>query len=326
MTLKKSDGFFLDESIKDDLSKLDSIIFDCDGVLIDVRKSYDLAIKNTTSYVLRNLVKIKNPLEISSDIIDGFKETGGFNDEVDLTYAAIISLIAANRMNQNPEEFIFNVIKNADQAGITSVEKFLDSYNVDLTDIRKKLDYPGKTHENLLYSYFDQFFYGSELYSKLFQKKSNFTDPGLIENDDVIVDLDLILNLKKRFSDKIAIVSGRGIESIRYSLKNLLEEFNVKNSAFLEDEPRDLAKPNPQALLRSIDGLHAKFCLYVGDSMEDFIMAKKATELGRRTIFCGIIGTSQNPKQKQKLFEKNDAMIILDNIHQIPKVLNLESK
>ncbi|MND09765.1 hypothetical protein D3C83_333500 [compost metagenome] len=58
--------------------------------------------------------------------------------------------------------------------------------------------------------------------------------------------------------------------------------------------------------------------------MEDFIMAKNATERGFKIIFCGIIGTSKNPQEKLKLFENNDAMLVIESIHLLPKVLNLE--
>ena len=119
-------------------------------------------------------------------------------------------------------------------------------------------------------------------------------------------------------------VTGRGKKSVSYSLKHLLEKFDLKNSVFLEDESRELAKPNPQALLNSITGMNSQSCLYVGDSMEDFLMAKKATVLGHNTIFCGIIGTSKNPQEKLKLFEQNDAILVLDSINLLPKVLNLE--
>jgi len=103
-----------------------------------------------------------------------------------------------------------------------------------------------------------------------------------------------------------------------------LYKFDLKNSAFLEDESRELAKPNPKSLLDSISGMNSVCTLYVGDSMEDFIMAKKATDLGHKTIFCGIIGTSKNPKEKLELFEKNGAILLLDSIKLLPKVLNLE--
>ena len=47
MTLKqKSKGIYVDDSF--DSTNFDSIIFDCDGVLIDITNSYDQTIIKTT--------------------------------------------------------------------------------------------------------------------------------------------------------------------------------------------------------------------------------------------------------------------------------------
>ena len=324
MTLiKKSDGLYVDDSYINVIDKIDSIIFDCDGVLIDITKSYDLAIIKTTRYVLENLTKINNSIDVDFKIIDGFKSTGGFNDEVDLTYAIIISLVAAKKLDKDQTNFLFDVIGHADASGILSVEQYLTNL-VDISEIKNKLSYPGTHHENLLYNIFDQFFYGPKLYEKLFGFASNFSEPGLIEQDDVILNEKLIKTLQKKFDSKIAMVTGRGKDSVSYSLKTLLDEFDLNNSVFLEDESREFAKPNPKRLLDSIQGLNSVSTLYVGDSMEDFIMAKKVTDLGHPTTFCGIMGTSKNPQEKLELFEKNDAILVLDSIHLLPKVLNLE--
>ena len=324
MTLiKKSEGIYLDDLCIDILDDIDTIIFDCDGVLIDITKSYDLAIIKTTQYVLEYFSKINDSINVDFKIIDGFKSTGGFNDEVDLTYAAILSLTAAKKLEKDPTEFIFDVIKNSDSYGIVTVEKYLES-QTNISEIKNQLSYPGTHHENPLYQIFDQIFYGPELYKKLFDKDSNFSEPGLIEQDDVIINNSLLELLEKKFNSKIAMVTGRGKESVNYSLKDLLKRFDLKNSVFLEDESRDLAKPNPKPLLDSINGMNGKSTLYVGDSMEDFIMAKRVTEIGNKTIFCGIIGTSKNPQEKLELFEKNEAVLVLDSIHLLPKVLNLE--
>jgi len=325
MTLKKKDtGIYTNGDLLDSIKDLDAVIFDCDGVLINIKNSYDLAIKNTTEYILKKYADISTNIPITSEIIEGFKDTGGFNDEVDITYASILSLTAASKLKQDANEFIFKVIQNANSTGIISVEKFLDSLSIDLYNLRKVLNYPNKHSESILYSIFDQIFYGPELYLKLFGKQSEFSQSGLIENDVVIVSDKILDVLKKKFGNKIAIVTGRGIESIRYSLKELLEKFNIENSVFLEDEQREFAKPNPESLLRAIRGLQAKHVLYVGDSMEDFIMAKKATEQGFKTTFCGIIGTSKNPEQKKTFFKQNGALLILDSILKIPNILNLD--
>ncbi|NND86886.1 MAG: phosphatase [Nitrosopumilus sp.] len=324
MTLeKKSEGIYIDDSKISLINDVDSIIFDCDGVLIDITKSYDLAIIQTTRYVLQNIAKINDAIDIDFKIIEGFKSTGGFNDEVDLTYASIISLVAATKLNQDQTSFIWGVIKNSDFTGIVSVEKFIEN-KVDISEIKNKLSYPGTHHENPLYKIFDQLFYGPKLYEKLFKSKSNFSETGLIDNDKVILNDVLFEKLDKKFNSKISMVTGRGKESVNHSLGKLLTKFDLKNSAFLEDEPRELAKPNPKSLVDSIKGMNSKFCLYVGDSMEDFIMAKKATEQGYKTIFCGIIGTSKDPQEKLELFEHNGAILALDSIHNLPKVLNLE--
>ena len=324
MTLtKKFDGIYVDDSKIDALNEIDAIIFDCDGVLIDITKSYDLAIIKTTQYILKNFAKIDDAIDVDFKIIDGFKSTGGFNDEVDLTYAAIISLVAAKKLEKDQTSFVFDVIKNADSSGIISVEKYLENL-IDISDIKKQLSYPGTHKQNPLYQIFDQLFYGPKLYQKLFKNSSKFSESGLIEQDDVILNNFLIGKLQKKFNSKIAMVTGRGKKSVSYSLKELLEKFDLKNSIFLEDELRELAKPNPQPLLNSIKGMNSTSTLYVGDSMEDFIMAKKVSELGHKTVFCGIIGTSKNPQEKLELFEQNDVILVLDSIHLLPKVLNLE--
>ena len=322
MTLtQKSKGIYVDDSF--DPTKFDSIIFDCDGVLVDITNSYDQTIIKTTKYVLETLAKINDSIQIDFKIIDGFKSTGGFNDEVDLTYAAILSIVAAKKLKKDQTEFINLVIDNSDSTGIKSVETFIKN-QVDISEIIEQLSYPGSHKDNILYQIFDQLFYGPQLYSKLFQNTSKFSEPGLIENDVVIFNNDLADKLGNKFHNQISMVTGRGKESVKYSLKHLLDKFDLQNSMFLEDEPRELAKPNPQSLVNSITGMNSKSCLYVGDSMEDFIMAKKATILGNKTTFCGIIGTSKNPDEKLQLFGENEAILVLDSINLLPKVLNLE--
>ena len=125
------------------------------------------------------------------------------------------------------------------------------------------------------------------------------------------------------FGSKIAIVTGRGSLSARQSLKDLFDEFDVKNSRFLEDEPREMAKPNPDPLVASIRGMGGSCSLFVGDSMEDCMMAKKTDSLGVPTLFCGIYGTSRNPDEKRAFFGEKGADIVLESVSLLPKTLNL---
>mgnify|MGYP003301586946 CR=1 FL=1 len=280
--------------------EFDSIIFDCDGVLIDVTKSYDTTINKTISYVLKEIVDITVEKPLTDEILLKFKSTGGFNDEIDITYSGVLCYIAAKKLDKNPTELILDVLNNADDTGIVYIEDFLNKIGVNISDIKSRLNYPSIDKNDLIHATFDQLFFGPELYSKIFQKKSKFSEKGFIENDNVIVTSELIETLKKKFNDKIAIVTGRGFNAISSSLKETLNQFNVENSVFLEDEPRDLAKPNPQSLIRAMKGLNSKNCLYVGDSMEDMMLAQKTSELGFKATFCGIYGSGKLPEMKKK--------------------------
>jgi len=312
--------------------EFDSIIFDCDGVLIDVTKSYDVTINKTISYVLKEIADIIVDMPLTNETLSKFKATGGFNDEIDITYSGILCYIVAKKLNKDPTELILDVLSNADfdydyssnlQSGMTYIENFLTKKCVDVVDIKSRLNYPSTDKNDLIHATFDQLFFGPELYSKIFQKKSKFSDKGLIENDNVIVNSELIEALKKKFNDKIAIVTGRGFNAISSSLKELLNQFNVENSVFLEDEPRDLAKPNPQSLIRAMKGLNSKNCLYVGDSMEDKYLTEGASELGFQATFCGIYGSSKLPEMKKNMFATYNAPFILESINSLPKALNL---
>jgi len=304
-------------------NEFDSIIFDCDGVLIDVTKSYDTTINKTISYVLKEIAGITVDTPLTNEILLRFKSTGGFNDEIDITYAGILCFIAAEKLNKDPTKLILDVLDNADDSGITYIENFLSETDVGISDVKARLGYPSTEKNDLIHSTFDQLFFGPELYSKIFQKNSKFSEKGFIENDNVIVNSKLIETLKKKFNDKIAIVTGRGFNAISPSLKETLNKFNVENSVFLEDEPRDLAKPNPQSLIRSMKGLDSKNCLYVGDSMEDMILAQKASELGFQATFCGIYGSGKLPEVKKNMFIDKNVPFILESINFLPKALNL---
>jgi len=303
--------------------EFDSIIFDCDGVLIDVTESYDVTINKTISYVLKEIADITVDTPLTNEILLKFKSTGGFNDEIDITYSGILCFIAAKKLNKDPAELILDVLNNADDTGIAYIEDFLNKIDVDIADIKSRLDYPSADKNDLIHATFDQLFFGPELYSKIFQKESKFSEKGFIENDNVIVNSELIEALKKRFNSKIAIVTGRGFNAISSSLKETLNQFNVENSVFLEDESRDLAKPNPQSLIRAMKGLDSKNCLYVGDSMEDMILVQKASELGFQATFCGIYGSGKLPEMKKNMFIKKNASLILESINSLPKALNL---
>jgi phosphoglycolate phosphatase-like HAD superfamily hydrolase len=314
---------FISDKVSQKIQKFDSIIFDCDGVLVDIRKSYDSAINKTISVIMKELFDDDVSNVVTSKIHFGIKAAGGFNDEVAVVYAIVLTLVASKKSNIKFEKLIIDVINNANESGINSIDDYFINKKIDLIEIKSKLDYKNSRKVSYIHRIFNQLFYGPSLYEEIFSKKSQFSQNPLIDLDDVVLDNTLMLKLKNRFGIKISSVTGRGKFAFSYSLKNFLDDFDIQNSVFLEDRPLNMAKPNPESLIESISGINSKCSLYIGDSMEDFIMVEKCKERGYDVSFCGIYGSSDEPELKYELFRKNNASFILESIQELPKALNL---
>ena len=90
---------FVSDEIVQKIPKFDSIIFDCDGVLVDIRKSYDYAINKTISAIMKDIFNDDLSDIINSKILYSLKASGGFNDEVSVVYTAILTLAASKKTN-----------------------------------------------------------------------------------------------------------------------------------------------------------------------------------------------------------------------------------
>ena len=314
---------FISDEISQKIQKFDSIIFDCDGVLVDIRNSYDHAINKTISAIMKELFNDEIGDIVTSKIHFGLKSAGGFNDEVAVVYAIIMTLVASKKSEIKFEKLIVDVINNANESGINSIDNYFNDQNIDLIEIKSKLDYENSRKVSYIHKIFNQLFYGPKLYQEIFNEKSQFYDEPLIDLDDIVLDNNLMLKLKNRFGTKISTVTGRGKFAFSYSMKNFLDNFDMENSVFLEDRPLNLAKPNPESLIESISKINSKCSLYIGDSMEDLLMVQKCQEQGYDVSFCGIYGSSDEPELKYELFEKNKASFILESIQELPKALNL---
>ena len=314
---------YISDDITQKIQKFDSIIFDCDGVLVDIRNSYDNAINKTISAIMKELFDDVVGDTVTSKIHFGLKAAGGFNDEVAVVYAIIMTLVASKKSNIEFKKLITNVINNANESGINSIDNYFINQNIDLKEIKSKLDYENSRKVSYIHRIFNQLFYGSILYEEIFNEKSQFTEKPLIDLDNIILDDNLMSKLKNRFGTKIATVTGRGNFAFSYSMKNFLDNFDMKNSVFLEDHPLNMAKPNPKSLIESISGINSKCSLYIGDSMEDLMMVEKCKKCGYDVSFCGIYGSSDEPELKYELFQKNNAPFILESIQELPKALNL---
>ena len=115
--------------------EFDSIIFDCDGVLIDVTKSYDTTINKTIRYVLKELdcdfTQYSGGVPLTDEHLLKFKSTGGFNDEIDIAYAGILCYAAAKIRPFSQYHVVNDILRDADDGGIAYIENKLQDEDWD---------------------------------------------------------------------------------------------------------------------------------------------------------------------------------------------------
>jgi HAD superfamily hydrolase (TIGR01549 family) len=302
----------------------DCALFDIDGVLVDIRRSYNSAIKKTVEYMLKSITG--RPLRglVTDQIILKFRASGGFNNDTDTTYAITLAMLAGAPKNVAAgRKFLMKVAGNADESGYVSVEKFLASCGI--KKWKKLLNYPAPVSDSMLARVFDELFYGPELFKKQDQMEPKYRAGGrpFIKNDRLDVSAETMKRLHEMFGGKLAIVSGRSRLSAEYSLRPVMKYFNLDASVFLEDERREYAKPNPYAVKHAMEVIKAKTAVYAGDSAEDLLMARRAEkEAGVKIVFVGVYGNSPLPANTIANFRKGGVEATIKSVDQLPGIIS----
>ncbi|RLI04530.1 hypothetical protein DRO38_01080 [Candidatus Bathyarchaeota archaeon] len=361
---------------------VDGVIFDCDGVLIDIRESYNRAISKSVAYILAGMTGCSVPESLISDeIIHLFRRTGGFNNDWDTVYGILMFMLSRlpkeirrcleelmEKIGNEESPFkrfmlIKDYAKRESQMCILKEEFFAESIKA-LRDFTKLLDFTGResVDKNLLRIYgsdgnfqrfysllkrflhstgdvgksiistvFEEFFCGVSLFEKVYGITPQFNNgSGLIENERLIVQSEtldsLISILGKR---NLGITSGSRRKSAEHILGDLIEKFNPKALVFAESVEmaersmkKALKKPHPFSLLKAAEGFgEFSFLIYVGDSMEDAIMASEAANLNGRVLFAGVYRYTSFEEEKLRIFLDHGCDLILPTVNELPLIL-----
>ncbi len=325
------------------LKAADGIAFDCDGVLVDARGSYDVAITLTAQRLVEELTGMD--ADLSSMLVPGIyklRGTGYFNNDWDTVYVLVVSALAgfnAERGNARAiaraKAIINGIVDQGPQGGIKSVDAFLLSSGIPGEMLRKwrsQLGYPGRPPASTLASMFDEAFYGGAVYRGLYGADPRFgMGRGLIGKDRTLVserDLDRLCDSVGRRA--MSIITGRPRRAVEISLGPLMGYFSVDASVFIGDaelggEGRSslarFRKPSHLGLTHARKRLGAKTLLYVGDSAEDAVMVSNARRMREKVAFVGVFKTALDRKEQIAMFEALGADMIVPGVTDLPDAL-----
>lgn len=186
------------------------LIFDVDGVLVDVRSSFIEATKKTIYDFSRRHITL---LEIMK-----MKNTPGFNDDLDLIYAVVENRKRIAEKDRQTSKYI---------------------------SIRERFDniYWGSEEND-----------GTKIYEKYFVRKSTLS------------------KLTKKY--KLGIVTGRRRNETDWALRSIRKYF--EEDAIITSDDTTHRKPSPIPIIMARDRLRVKTAIYIGDTINDFLAAKRA--------------------------------------------------
>ena len=258
------------------LGQLRGIIFDCDGVLIDAKQSYDQAIVKTVTFFAERLIGKPFPKElITVELLAGLRYTGGFNNDWDTCYVILLGLFSGaplpqqerflgllrtddeddatilGRLRPRPTDYgallpvadrtLRRIVEVADASGPERVEAELlrsDAHRDALLGLKKFLGYPGGVGQGLLATVFNEFFYGPRLFRQAHRLEARFyRGSGLIKNEKPLVSPDTLRLLAEIVGrTNLGIASGRGSLATQFTLQGLWGFFNPEAMVFIEDD------------------------------------------------------------------------------------------
>lgn len=309
------------QELLDLLPKVEALIFDIDGVLVDASESYRLAVCEAVRFFVQNeLGWVVDASPLTPDEVDLFKRAGGFNNDWDLTQAAALFLLfkslkhgvrrvsALKRLRPSLEEFLAEV--SAEGGGLTNAEKVV----IDKLELRQRRDLARLWKRRLLVQLAQEFYAGRKWCARLFGFEPQYVDieAGFLERERTLIDLSLLPK-----DMKLGILTGRAKRETRLALERvgllpiIPEEFWVT-----DDDP--IRKPDPKALTVLMEKLGANCAIYVGDTIDDLQMVndyKANMDLNAPKVWACMTLTGPNGEKNRGFFLEQGADIIATDIN-----------
>ncbi|MEW5767770.1 MAG: HAD family hydrolase [bacterium] len=338
--------------------KIDILIFDMDGVLIDTSHSYQQAVIDTVQLYFQRCLGLHGEAHlITEKDVSAFKYLGGFNDDYDLSYGLVeylLSLIDQKsevRSQKSEEDWdnidsrtILNILKKAGSKTEVSLEEIVRRKDIDslvnrlkgkeagLTGLRREIkgensdlsfSQGDELRGNLIKRIFQELYLGREYFEQVYhQPPLVYHGKGYLTEEIRLVKPETLKHLAGLV--KMGIATGRPRLDADYGLKyfDLKKYFQV---VLTQDDVADRAwlKPHPYKLLQVARELGAGSktrCAYIGDLPDDVIAANRAkSELNFISIGC--LASTDNKAALRKKFEAHQADLIVEDVEELVQMI-----
>jgi HAD superfamily hydrolase (TIGR01548 family) len=340
---------------------MDLLIFDMDGVLIDVSQSYRKTIQQTIHIYLEHCLGLKANW-VSPEEISLFKSAGGFNNDWDLTSGFLLYLLSIAKIPPLPKQKRFSslddillhlrqCLSHFHQRMPFALKRnhlrvFLEKVKTSgggLKGVQSTLG--GRwngwiyragdlTKENLVKRIFQEIYLGEKFASHYHLQPLFYRGKGLYLKEKLLIERDILASLRRKI--QLGIASGRP----RFEAELVLKRFRISryfDSVVTLDECEQeetkiflstgrkikLSKPHPYSILRVIMeiGLRNPQCGYVGDVVDD-MKAAKAARKESNILAIGFLSSHTRRKETKASLLQAGADLLLENPKDLLRVIN----
>ena len=323
------------------------IVFDMDGVIVDVSESYRNAVRQTARLFFKGADSWKSlpePLFSHADL-SRVKQTGGLNNDWDLTFLIINLLFPlVKRSSEYPDSDPWTTYKKTlENCDVANLAHFLISEKNPVSTLLEKKGrisndfiaglYTGDVGSgNIIKQIFQEIYLGKELFESTYKIQSKvYHGKGFINKETLMIDTSILESLSR--NNILAIATGRPQIEADYPL----ERFNLKKyfsliltlDDCLKEEQKifeqkqkkvSLSKPDPY-MLDAVEAAHKNIVsnyYYIGD-MPDDMMAASKSKAG--FIGIGVLVSSSEKDRLKKDLENAGADYIIENFDELMKIV-----
>jgi HAD superfamily hydrolase (TIGR01548 family) len=317
---------FIKQELFKVLPTVDAILFDVDGVLLDVSQSFRAAICDTVQHFAVHQLELTNnyPL-LTPEETEFFKFAGGFNDDIDLTQAAVMLITAKLTMTEARDTQSIHELAPTWRDYTDGIKRAggglvrAEGYILEMLTPNQRRDFARAVNFKLVTRLFQEFYAGDDACPDLYGFAPEYVHgDGYYKRETVLVNPELLPS-----KVKFGVVTGRSMAETRLALSYSKLTNKIPENGWITPEV-GFKKPDGRTLLLARDRLDFKNGLYIGDIMDDLKTVHNYRELkgaGKARIAAAVALSGPSAATHKRQFLEAGADIVTPDVNTLLEYL-----
>jgi len=316
--------------VKQELMKVlpvvDAIILDIDGVVLNVSDTFRVVTADIVQLFATRWMKLTDEgLLLHPEECELFKNAGGFNNDWDVTNAAI-ALALGEKSRDGSITTTAQLREKCDWTAYTGELKrrgggleVAEKYVLDTLETPDRRDFANLWNPKLVVQLFQETYAGAAMCREMYGfDAEHVKGDGFLDKEPVIIDAALV-----PAKLKVGILTGRTNSEANIALERagLVDRVPVKHRLTDSD---GLRKPDGETLARLQESMGFKTAVYVGDILDDLntvVNYRALPAAGRARVFsCLVLDAAQGTANRREWLEAG-AEIVAPDVNAVLQLL-----